>query len=194
MGLSDFFSDLYAAITIQDVHAEAPSSDMNDSQDQSKGVSTTSEQAGNPSVGGGASTHSPAARSDETSSEESEVNKADARKDGESDDTGHRPRKGGEGDKDDDEEKADSDEEDDDASEGDEKEDGEDEEEEEEEEEPEDLKPKLEEGETSLCLSSSTDSGKSPAIFADQLSSLQNARRPNNALPTSTTTTIVLSE
>ena len=101
MGLSDFFSDIYAALSVTEAHAEAPSE-------------------GDAGVSGGASTKSPASGTDEEGGEEAEANKADADK----------KSSGG-----------------DDEDGGDEG--GEEEEEEEEEEEPEDVKPKLEEGELS---------------------------------------------
>ncbi len=158
MGLYDFFSDLYAAVSVQDAHAEAPSGDMNDSRNQGTGKSTTAQQSGEASLRGGASTKTPASGTDEQSSEEAEVNAADAGRQRERDGgeeppaQGHKPGTGGEAsgqrggfdrekarqaEPEDDEEKG-EDEEPEETAEA--------EEEEEEEEEPEDPKVKLEAG------------------------------------------------
>ncbi|KAF2104370.1 Non-heme 11 kDa protein of cytochrome bc1 complex [Rhizodiscina lignyota] len=70
MGLSDFFSDIYAAFTVTEAHAESPS-------DGSVGGA---QQRGDAGVSGGASTKTPASGTDEESGEEAEANKADAEK------------------------------------------------------------------------------------------------------------------
>jgi ubiquinol-cytochrome c reductase subunit 6 len=157
MGFFDFISDLYTTIGDHEAHAEAPSGE-NDPKDQSRGKSTTSEQTGAPSVRGGISSQSPAARSDEASSEEAEVNKADARGGGESEDPGHRPSKVGK-----DEDSAEEDGDGDGGDKEEEEDEGEGEAEEEEEEEPQDPKLKLEEGKI--------------AINSRQLSALQSKDR-----------------
>lgn len=122
MGITDFFADLYSSVVTQDVVAEAPKADTGDEHQSGKdhGQAGTAEQRG-ASVRGGASNTTPATAVAKESPEEAEVNKADVKKQQESDKSA------------DDEEQP--------------EEEAEEEEEEEEEEEPEDLKPKIEEGE-----------------------------------------------
>jgi ubiquinol-cytochrome c reductase subunit 6 len=164
MGFFDYVSDLYSSVSFQPVDAEEPdarqfqgpvdtSGTQNSGKDARSGGVGTAEHDRGATTFGGASLSSPAAGTDEESSEEAEVNKEDAAKaaskQGESA-KGHTPGEGGEasgqvgadnagphggpvG-----------------ASDDDEEEDDEEEEEEEEEEEPEDIKPRLEEGESEL--------------------------------------------
>ncbi|KAL1297341.1 hypothetical protein AAFC00_004887 [Neodothiora populina] len=129
MGFFDYVSDMYSSLSIQTVEAEASedqkyaSGDFNSSKDQTGGTGTA-QQRGGAATGGGASTSTPASGTDEESSDEAEVNKADAKTSGGSGEKGHTPGDGGEGSGQDEEEE---------------------EEEEEEDDEPVDLKPKFEE-------------------------------------------------
>ncbi|KAF2130348.1 ubiquinol-cytochrome c reductase complex 17 kd protein-like protein [Dothidotthia symphoricarpi CBS 119687] len=66
MGITDFFTDVWDTFAHPSPDAEAP-------------------------VQGGSSTKSPASGTDEESGEEAEVNKADAKSGGESEEQGHRP-------------------------------------------------------------------------------------------------------
>lgn len=118
MGFFDYVSDLYSALTIEPVYAEAEaggsgstrsdsedqkfaSGDFNSGKDQRGGQSGglgQAEQTRGATVKGGASTGSPASYEQE-SGDEAEANKADAKKDtGEQDGgaAGHRPGSGGE--------------------------------------------------------------------------------------------------
>ncbi|KAF1977610.1 Non-heme 11 kDa protein of cytochrome bc1 complex [Bimuria novae-zelandiae CBS 107.79] len=65
MGISDFFSDVWDSFSLPSPDAEAPQ--------------------------GGVSTDTPASGTDEESSEEAEVNKQDAKDEGESEEQGHKP-------------------------------------------------------------------------------------------------------
>ncbi|KAL0256166.1 Cytochrome b-c1 complex subunit 6, mitochondrial [Diplodia seriata] len=123
MGITDFFSDLYSSVVIQDAVAEAPKADTGDEHQSGKNqgtyVSGSAQQRG-ARVGGGASAvATPAtAGASRESPQEAEVNKADEKK-GEDNKTEEEPAEEPE-------------------------EEQEEEEEEEEEEEPEDVKEKIE--------------------------------------------------
>lgn len=151
MGLFDYVTDLYASLSVQAVEAEEPVADK--SGEQSSGKDHTSGGIGSAqhdrgaAVRGGATTKTPAAAGQDENAEEAQANKQDATSDDDSGEKGHTPGEGGQKsgqlgtdyvNK---------------ASEEDA------EEEEEEEEEPEDIKPKLEEGESTFvyidncCLS-----------------------------------------
>ncbi|KAL1297342.1 hypothetical protein AAFC00_004887 [Neodothiora populina] len=102
MGFFDYVSDMYSSLSIQTVEAEASedqkyaSGDFNSSKDQTGGTGTA-QQRGGAATGGGASTSTPASGTDEESSDEAEVNKADAKTSGGSGEKGHTPGDGGEG-------------------------------------------------------------------------------------------------
>lgn len=170
MGLSDFLSDLYSSLAMTPLHADAPSggpsnaphsdphSDadtsgaMNDASNQGTGKTATVQQSGAGGVDGGVSNSTPHAGTDEESAAEADVNAQDQQKAGErtaeEPAAGHKPGDGGDASgqtgvpdrvKQNPLNKMD---EDDDVPE----------EEEDEDEEPQDLKPKLEEGESSLIF------------------------------------------
>ena len=162
MGLADLLSDIFAAVSIQNVDAESPqpSGELNDDKDQGTGRSTCIEQTGGAATRGGTSTSTPVTGSNEELEEESEVNKKDEVKstgsEGSSNQETHIPSSVKEGKAKDEEtgspikEKGDEDG-DNDRAVGEE-----DEDEDEDENEPVDPKPIIEEGKAALLLKDKT--------------------------------------
>lgn len=102
MGFFDYVSDIYSSLSIQPAAADASddlhsaSGDFNSSKDQKGEVGTAQHDRG-ATTRGGVSTKTPASGTDEESAAEKEVNDADVKKGGESDEPGHKPGDGGEG-------------------------------------------------------------------------------------------------
>ena len=97
MGWFDYVSDLYSSVSIQSAAADVQDSmgkasgDFNDSSDTTSGGKGNAQQRGGAATTGGASTASPVSGTDEESSAEAEINKADAKGPEDSGEKGHKP-------------------------------------------------------------------------------------------------------